>query len=482
MTPSRPTFADLFVAASLGGAAALLYAWTLLGRIYGNDGAMLADWTALPERAYHHYHNTLYLPAAALLDGVLPRGWLVAAEDPLAVAKSLSVVSAALGLSFTYLCCRWLGGARCQSVAATVLLGVSPVLWFFGVAIEVHALHFLVVAFAAFVTLAAPWHRPALATAITAVVFLLPYLSHQSAPVLGPGWLLLVQCARRRVGPRFSLLALFVIGVVLVGSLLLGHMLVQWRRGIGFTLDPGSVVTTVGGWRKSFTPSIVWDALLAPLCLLLPVAIVAGCWRRLDPWLRACAAVAMVPLIACVLWWGIPEQGGYLLGPTFLLAALAAAWWTQLPRGLWLGLAASCLLVQGHFGFRCVRDFDRGGFQLAVRVARVREHLGASGLVLSANDNAPNLAAWLPAVQEINLFPTLAYDSPVATWFQGIQPVLRGLASTGRFLFDTSYRLRTDLHERVRDSLARLEAALRADYRVTELADPSWPLWLVEKK
>lgn len=481
MESPRPTLVDLLVAAALGVLAALLYAATLLGRIYGNDGAMLADWTALPERAYHHYHNTLYLPAAALLDAVLPRGWLVAAEDPLAVAKSLSVVGAAIGLSCAYLCCRWLGASRLASVAATLLLGVSPVLWFFGVAIEVHSLHFLVVTFAALTTLVAPWHRPALATAITALVFLLPYLSHQSAPVLGPGWLLLVQVARRRVGPSFPLRTLVLIGVVLVLSLLLGHMLVQWRRGMGFGLDPGSVLTTVGGWRKPFTPSIVWEALLAPLCLLVPVAFVAACWRGLDRWLRACAAVTMVPMIGCVLWWGIPEQGGYLLGPAFLLAALAATWWTKLPRGLWPAVAA-CLVVQTYCGWRCVRDFDRGGFQLEARVARVREHLGTSGFVLSANDNAPNLAAWLPAVQEINLFPTLAYDSPVETWFQGIQPVLQGLAGTGRFVFDTSYRLRTDLHDRVRDSLARLEAALRADHRVTELADPSWPLWLVEKK
>ncbi len=482
MPPARLTPGDLAVAMLLALGAAWLYATCSLGRIYGNDGAMLAEWTALPERAFHHYHNTLYLPAARVLDALLPRGLLAAADDPLALAKSLSAVSAALGLTSTYACCRQLGGARLASAAGTLLLAVSPVTWFFAAAIEVHALHFAVVSFCAFVTLAAPWQRPVLATALTAIVFVLPYLSHQSAPVLGPGWLLLVQAAKKRSGEPFPIAVLFWIGTALLLSLALGSMLVHWRRGMGFTIDVALLTTTIGDWRRAFTPSIVWTAFLEPLLLLVPIALVAACWRAIDGWLRACAAATMVPLVACVLWWGIPERGGYLLGPSFLLAALAAALWSRLPRALAVTTAIAAIAIQASAGLRFVRHFDREGSQLVDRVAVVRDHLGPQGQLLSSNDNAPNIAAWLPAVQELNLLGTLANDTPIDAWFPAIWPVVQDLASKGRFALDTSYRLRTDMPDRVIDAMARLEAALRRDYRVTEHPHASWPLWIVEPR
>lgn len=481
MTPrARLTPGDLAVASLLALGAALLYSATSLTRIYGNDGAMLADWTAQPHLASHQYHNTLYLPSARLLDALLPRGLLIDAGDPLALAKSLSAVAAALAVAFTYACCRQLGAKRLPSVAGTVLLAVSPVTWFFAAAIEVHALHFAVVSFCAFVTLAAPWHRPVLATALTALAFVLPYLSHQSAPVLGPGWLLLVQCARKRSGEPFPLAALFWIGVVLLLSLLLGNMLVHWRRGLGFTVDLPLLTTTIGRWRRAFTPDIVWTALLEPLFLLVPVALAAACWRRVDGWLRACAAATMVPLIACVLWWGIPERGGYLLGPCFLLAALAALAWSRLPRTLAVVTALLAIATQSWVAWRQVRDFDAEGFQLAERVAVVRAHLGTNALLVSANDNAPNITAWLPAVQELNLLATLASYPPLDTWSPAIQTLVRDLARQQPFALDTSYRLRTDLPDLVRDAMTLFEGAVRRDYRVTEHPHSSWPLWIVE--
>ncbi len=478
----RCDWRDVAFALALAIGTVALGAALQLGRIYGNDGAMLADWTALPERAYHQYHNTLYLPAASLVERVVPPTLLAAADDPLWVAKSLSSLAAGIGILFTFLCCRWIGIPRAASAAGTGLLAVSPVAWFFGATIEVHSLHFAVVAAAAWVTVVAPWRRPGVALAITAVVFVVPYLSHQSAPVLGPGWILWVQCARRRVAAAFSLRALFGIGVVLLLALLVGHMLVQWRRGLGFGADFGGVATTVGQWRRPFTWAIVGTAVVMPLGLMLPLVAVASCRRAIDGWLRATVLVVQVPLAACVVWWGIAEQGGYLLGPAVLLAVAVAAWLATLPHGMSVAIAVAAIAGQAWLGQKCIRDFDGEGFQLEERAARVRTGLGEHGLLVSCNDNAPNVAIWFRGVNEINLLGSLAHEVPLDTWWSTVQPVLAGFGTVDRFLVDVSFRLRPDLPDRVRDGMLRLESALRADWKVTELPHPSWPMWLVAKK
>jgi hypothetical protein len=446
----RATWLDLGIGAVLATLAGCLYLATCLGRIFGNDGAMLAEWTSIPERAYLPYHNTLYLPFAWLV-GALPRGGIV-------------------------------GAARLPSIAAIVLLAITPVTWFFAAAIEVHGLHFLIVTAAALVTLAAPWHRPVLATLLTATAFVPTYMSHQSAPTLGPGWILLVQLARRRRNPPFPLWQLFWIGVALLTALLVGHILVQWRRGLGFIVDLGEVGGSIHQWRREFVSSIVLEALLLPLALLLPVAALAWCQRRVDPWLRGASALIYVPLIGCVLWWGIAEQGGYLLGPALLLAAPIAAWWTALPRRWFLTFVAVVLPLQVWAGHTFVRGVDAEGFQLADRVAIVRQHLPPGTVLLACNDNAPSIAAWLPQVTEVNLFPTLANKLPAEQWVTGAAAAAAALAANGGLLLDRSYRLRRDFDDRLQQAIDGFDAAIRQNFAITELDHPSWPMWIVRPR
>ena len=474
---------DLAIALLLCLLCAALYSTTRLGRIYGNDGAMFADWFVWPERAQPSYHNVLYLPAARWLKAVLPAGLLAPADDPLAALEVLSRMCGAVGVALTYLCCRRLGAGPWASVAGTGLLAVSPVLWFFSSAIELHTLHFLVVTACAWTTLVAPWRRPVLATALTASVLWLTYLTHQSAPILGPGWVLLVQCARARSAAPFRLSTLFLIGVALLSSLTLGHLIENWLRGQGFALKPDFVVTTVSGWRHAFTPSIVWEAFLGPLFLLVPATIAALCVRRVDHWQRWCGAAFLVPAVGCVLWWGIAENGGYLLGQSWVMAVLVAGLLSRLPRRVAVAGALVLLAIQAWAGFRFVRAFDREGFQIAERVARVREHLGDKGLLLSSNDNTPDVQIYLPGVEEFNARWTLVpVETPLPVWFSFFYEILKSKTGGGRFLFDVSYQLRDDLPPRMSESASMLEEALRRDYRVTELAHASWPMWLVEPR
>jgi hypothetical protein len=473
---------DLAIALLLCFASVALCSTTRLGRIYGNDGAWFADWFVFPERAMPNYHNVLYMPAARCLSAVLPAG-LLAPAGPLAALEMLSQLCGGIGVALTYLCCRRLGAGPWASVAGTLLLAVSPVLWFFSSAIEVHTLHFAVVTACALITLAAPWRRAVLATLLTAAVFWLPYLTHQSAPVLGPGWVVLVQCARARCTAPFRPLQLFLVGVTLLLSLVFGHMLTNQLRGFGFALNLDFVVTTVSGWRHEFTPSIVWEAFLGPLFLLVPVAIAAMSWRKIDHRLRLCGAVFLVPAVGCVLWWGIEERGGYLLGQSWLLAVLAAALASRVPRRVAIAGALVLLAVQAWAGFHFVRDFDREGFQVQDRVDRVREHLGSKGLLLSANDNVPSVQIYLPEVEEWNTRLHLSeFDIPLPAWFATAYAFLQGRVAGGKFLFDRSYKLRSDLPPRLTESTKMLEEAIRRDYRVTELDHASWPMWLVEPR
>lgn len=476
---------DVGIAVLLGALATWLYAATSLHCIYGNDGAMLGEWTALPERAYRQYHNTLYLPCADLLRCVLPTGGVVGAHDPLWLAKSLSAIAGGLGLACCYGCCRALGSRRGASVFAVVLLAVTPGLWFFGAAIEVHTQHFAVVAATALATLLLPWQRPAVVLPFAWALFVLPYLSHQSAPTLGPAWILLIQSARRRVATPFSWLALFGIGCALLAALGLGHLLVQWQRGLGFAFGVGGVAETVVAWRREPTPTVVFEAVVAPLALWLPLAAWALLRRGVDGWLRACVLVCYGPLTASVLWWGVAERGGYLLGPAFLLSMLLAA---ALPaanahqRGPWRLAMLLVVLGQAALAWPFVRGFDHAGAPLATRAARVASVLGERGLVLSCNDNAPTIALWLSQVQETPLLPTLANAAPLDVWIAGLEPVLHGFVASGPVVLDVSYRLRSDLPDRVREATMRLEQRLREHFDVTEHTFADWPLWRIAAK
>lgn len=476
---------DVGIALLLGSLATWLYAATSLHCIYGNDGAMLGDWTALPERAYRQYHNTLYLPCADLLRCVLPRGGVVSADDPLWLAKSLSAIAGGIGLACSYGCCRALGSARGASLFAGLLLAVTPGLWFFGASIEVHTQHFAVVAATALATLWLPWHRPALAVPAACALFVLPYLSHQSAPTLGPAWILLIQSARRRVAPAFSWPALFGLGCVLLLALGLGHLLVQWQRGLGFAFGVGGVADTVVAWRRELTPTVVFEAVVAPLALWLPIAAWALVQRRADGWLRASVLACYAPLTASVLWWGVAERGGYLLGPAFLLAMLLAAAWPEANerrRAAWRPAMLLVVLAQAALAWPFVRGFDQAGAPLSARAQRVASVLGERGLVLSCNDNAPTIALWLPTVQETPLLPTLANDAPLDVWIASLEPLLHGFVASGPVVLDVSYRLRRDLPDRVRDATMRLEQRLRERFAVTEHAFADWPLWRIAAK
>jgi hypothetical protein len=283
---------DAWLALAVALAAGLLYALTQQTRYYG-DGPGLVSLHVLG--GGERYYNVLYLPACDLVQRLL-------FLEPLAAPRVLSSLAAAVGLGLGYLNLRRTGAERPGALRATALLACASSLWFYATTPEVHTLHFALVQLVAFVTLSAPWGRPALALALVACVFPLLYGSHVAAVTLGPGWVLLVQLARTRAHAPFRWRTLlFVIGPVLFAALVLAMVGACWLRfgnlASFFETQLGQVeLHDVAGEAGVRTQQTVWrDEWLVPLGVLVPLALAGFFGLRRRAWLLpATAALVFV--------------------------------------------------------------------------------------------------------------------------------------------------------------------------------------------
>jgi len=438
---------------------------------------MLADWFFMPESAVTVYHNVLYIPAAHALALVWPFG------GPLGPLYALSVLPTASAVGVIYLCARSFARRRDHCALAALMFAVTPAVWFFATVIEVHSLHLLVVSVCALVILEAPWHRPALVIALTASMVSLTSLSHLTAPILGPGWVMLAQLARSRRAPPFSLPALAGLGCIYLGALIVGLLITNVLRDKGMVFDAAFLAYSVNLWRKAFGLGVVWKMLISPYAFLVVVVPLAFWHARLARLETLAIASFLLPALAFFLWWGVPERGGYLLGPS-IVAAISAALLVE--RGLtlrsrrfWIGLV---LALQFAAGAVTLRSFDAGGFQLDERIERIERFLGGPGVVISANNNAPNAAIWLPEVREYNLRWSLASTKPGKPWLDMALPVIESLIGAGPAILDTSYRRREDAQGPNFERLKALEKKLEQNYRVTRFGHEYWPMWLLRAK
>ncbi len=480
MTRAEISNRDLGIAALLWIAFATLYVCTQQGRVFGNDGAMLCNWAVFPERAHGGYHNVLY-PWLS--------GWftsLFSCDDPLTPVRVLQSCATADGLAFGYLSCRSLAASRFASVASIALLGTSPAIWFFATTVEVHAVHFGLISFCAFVILHAPWHRPALGIAAAGLVLPFTYLSHQSAPALGLGWLLLAQCGRLRQGaPPFSLLVLFGIGCAMLAALLLGQLTGNWVRGIGFGLGIGSVAESVTAWQTSAPVAVLLHEIGHPLALLLPIAIAGWIVDRRARWTTAATAAFALPTMAFILYWGVTERGGYMIAPALALAFAAARGCSTLRKGSQRALVLLAIATQAAVGYAFVHDYDERGFQIDERIDVLREALpNGKGWVLSAYHAAPSAKIHLPKLDEFDMLPSFEGITSVEDWWEN---KLRGeivlaVASEGRFVLDRSYANADDVRGLMVDCLRHLEGILEERFELEKWGRSDWDMWVVTGK
>jgi hypothetical protein len=378
---------------------------------------------------------------------------------------------------------------------ATVLLALSPALWFFGTTIEVHALFFGAVTFAALVTLLVPWRHPGLALALVALLFPVLYWAHESAFLLGPGWVLLVQYARARRGTRYSWPALLLqVGPVLLLALGLGIALASLARdgSVAAVVESTRVQLEVPGYQAALHGrSVLWNEWFLPLGLFVPLALSGSPLLRQEAWrLPSFAALLLVPLVF-FSWWGVLEQGGYSLGSAgFLLVpvALLIGGWSR-PRGV---LALFLLAGQAAWARVRIESFDQGWVP-AERVTQVRSALGDSGLLLSSVGLAPDIRIDLPGVEEFSLRHFVHSACLREHRLVPPQEIVASLAPHLLRLFERHERvaLETGFHRlTVRDgpalsafvpSLSAVEEFLREHYLTRELAHPYWGLLVLER-
>jgi hypothetical protein len=471
---------DAFAAALVFLALLVLYAATLQQRMTG-DGASLSNYFFFPG-AGADYPHLLYVPATKLAGVLL--GW-IPSSDPILAPKLLSAICVALGCAATVLIARALGAGRAGSVFAALLVGVSPHAWFFGTTVEVHALHFAIVAWCGVATLLAPWDRPGLATLSTALLVPLLFLSHQTGALLGLGWVGLAQvgCARRGVPLPLGRLLLGVAvpyAAAMVGALLL----VGWVQTGTLALSTGAQGDYIGSFYtgQRLLRAVV-EGWLVPLGLLIPLGLFGFLRRPPVPWSRAAVGALLVPQLLFVLAWGVLERGGYFLSTSPFAAGLGVCAIGTLGRGgLALRVCAVLALVLQGYGARdLIRAFDTG-YEPAARVAHVEASLGDGARILSAHPAAPRIELYTDAATELPLGPGIA-----DAFTRGVSPeasaelsevLLAGLLQEGPLALDLSYRgdferPETDERAPYLDALERL----LADRFVTRLHDhPSWPL------
>ncbi|MBK9384653.1 MAG: hypothetical protein IPN34_07520 [Planctomycetes bacterium] len=381
-------FADAALALLLFVGALLLYGCGFRASLF-DDGEVFSHYfVASDSQVWYH---VVYLPAARALHALLaPLG----SADHLLGLKALSVASAALGLACTFAASRSLGCARGPALVATLCLALSPCLWFFATTIELHATHFASVAFAAAGILAARRWPFAAHLALAALLFPLLYLTHNSGAIYGLGYVALFALARVRGGERFSLArTLFVVGPVLLASLLLVIASCNAWRSLGWTLGLGGTFAYIDSWHAGRAVDLVFlrDELLiaeGALWLLLLRALLA---RAVPKEELLAALLAALPVAGFFLWFAFPSRGGYFSGIAFFLALLAARCpWPRAPLGA--GLVAALLLgAQGWLGARELQRYeerfassDDGGERArAVRVA-LGPRLGAKRAALLA--------------------------------------------------------------------------------------------------
>ena len=429
--------ADLAVAAAFALAAGLLFAATLQTRMYGDGGGLVSMFASGEGRGYH---NVLYLPYLRAFDALVPGG------EPIRTATLASALAAALGCGATWLVARGLGASREGAALATALAAVTPATWFFATTAEVPAPHFAAVALCAAVVLRAPWRRPGLALALVAATFPLLALTHQTAVLLGPGWVALVAYARARVARPFG--AAFVLGVVgplLLAALVATLLAASWYRTGELALFDSTVTSILDEFTGIVAPAdFLWRGWVRPLALVLPLAL-AGAWTlRREPLALTALLVSCAVPFAFFTWWGVPEHGAYFLGTMPFYAALVARAADALRPAARRALFAVALVVQALLGRAYVAEWDRG-YDPYERVEHVRAALGESGVLLSTASVAPRIDVHLPGIEEHSLIDPFARAAAEAgfgpdQFVAAVLPAIDQFTAGRRIAFETNYR------------------------------------------
>jgi len=433
-------------AAAVALAAGSLFAVNPQARLH-HDGCWML-WHHASGEALEALH-LLHLPLAALLGNVLGPDRLLAAP------ALLSALCAGIGLFASALFWQRIGVRPGRALSAAAVVAATPALAFWATQIDVHAVHFAGVALALLFTTYAAERTGALGVALGALAAALPVATHQSAPLLGFGFVFLFLRLR---GGRTTLGGVLRTGVVFAAAMAAVVVLssivrtgtLPFQGGFFGAGHGGEQLFLIRAGRQYFEHEGAgwgqwWRALhaLAPLALL---GLVRARGERL--WTFAFLA----PATAFFLWWSVPEQGGYFVHQLPVLGYLLVR---AVPRGFFgFLILVVVLVINVRAGLATVRAFD-AGFDPARRAAIVRELAGEGTRpqVLGFVQDLPAIGLWVegaerdvraPELVEAclqNLDPawfadvavgTLASEYAPAVWAQN-RPLLIDLSNPGSF-------------------------------------------------
>lgn len=324
-----------------------------------------------------------------------------------AAATLFSSLAVAAGCAGCLLFARGLGLDRGSALGVALLVATSPAALFHGTQIEVHALALGTVGIGAALTVLGPWGHFHLALLLSALALVAAFLVHETTALLGIGWVALVAlAASHHHAPDLGFrAALQRVAPTLFGGGLLAVLLVRPVRvlaatsvGLGDETSTGylEVVTQFGG-HVGYGESLL-EGFLLPLGLLLVFATI-GLFRSKR---RECVTLVLLvlPSMAFLFWWRVPERGGYVLALLPFLAMLAWRGLPQLGRAGKLPALVVVLLLQASFGIAQVRAYD-SVLDSNLRVEAVQAALGDEGVLLSPMLFGRPIGVDLPEVEEL---------------------------------------------------------------------------------
>ncbi|QDU85444.1 hypothetical protein Pla163_25740 [Planctomycetes bacterium Pla163] len=484
---------DAAVALILGAAAFALYAATRQWRIYGDGPALLSSLTHDPHGNWGWIH-VAFMPVARFWNGAFD--WSTPAE----ALRFLAATGGAVTVATTYLIARCFGARTTSAALVAALLAVTPALWFYSTTIEVHSVHAATIGLLAVATFLAPWHRPALALALVAVLLPLLHLTHQSGATLHLVWILLVRAAwSRRTGRvvtwrTTALVVAPVMTVSLVAALLLSEHLRAEPDFVGAS-DVGAFITQsrveLTGWRLAG----LWGWPIGWLWLALVPALLAPRARRSS---GLVALVAAAPLVAFFTWLGVPERGAYSLGFLPFVAAFVASgadefverFGANRPALGRVATVAGVLLValQAWHGVASNAQVDDGSWRARsdARGAFVRALADGPISLVSINRAGQLVETSEPTIREVDLLARLTGAQragvPIAVLEEQIVLVLESLrtALDSTVVVDLGHRAHLDDAPELAEILPALEERIEATYTVTEHDHDGRLYWVLE--
>jgi hypothetical protein len=420
------------LALALALAASLIYRLSAAER-FANDGPQLASVFVRVPDAVHW--QMLYLPLARLLRSALALG------DPYEPLRLLGALAGGVGVGTSFLFARGVGAPRRAALAGAAFVALARYAWFFGATVEVHALHFAAVGLAACLTLFAPWKRPLVALPIAGAAFASTWLAHGTAVLFGPGWILLVAFARARVAAPFRpALLFFGVGPFLLAALLTLMLPAKawWTRHTGGSAELEWEIIR-GYAANADRARFLAEGLLVPLGVVLPLVLL-GLFRERRSARGRMLLALILPGSLFLLWWAVPEDGGYFLGGAPFHAALAALALAGVPRArLTVPLLLSAQLV---LTWTSLVRFD-STLRAPERVALARACLGERGYLGKVAYLAPDISIALPGVEEVDLTERL-YEgfqarTPAAELAQALAPLLEQILAGAPVALDVTY-------------------------------------------